>query len=101
LVPVAIELAALPPMPMRMPGPPKLDQQRTGGEQNLLVSPASITQAACNHDGLVILAGRRRFCSVFTKVTVQVGSAEFVVKAAAKWAFRHDLQWAGVWSGLP
>jgi hypothetical protein len=36
LLPAAIELAAPPPMPMRMPGPAQLHQQRAGAEGQLV-----------------------------------------------------------------
>ncbi|MNT76347.1 hypothetical protein D3C72_2153370 [compost metagenome] len=43
LVPVAMELAALPPMPMRMPGPPSWISSEPAGNSIFFVSPASIT----------------------------------------------------------
>ncbi|MNY10702.1 hypothetical protein D3C86_1436910 [compost metagenome] len=41
-VPVAIELAAPPPMPMRMPGPPSWISSVPAGSGSLWVWPASI-----------------------------------------------------------
>ncbi len=42
LAPVAIELAALPPMPMRMPGPPSWISSAPAGKRIFLVWPASM-----------------------------------------------------------
>ena len=42
LVPDAIELAALPPMPMRMPGPPSWMSSEPAGNSILCVSAASM-----------------------------------------------------------
>ncbi len=42
LLPAAIELAAPPPMPMRMPGPAELDQQRAGAEAAACASGCSL-----------------------------------------------------------
>jgi hypothetical protein len=60
-VPVAIELAALPPMPMRMPGPAQLDQQAARRKRDLLVRQRGVdaAQAAGDHDGLVVAALQR------------------------------------------
>ncbi|MCY1533781.1 hypothetical protein D9M68_691290 [compost metagenome] len=42
LAPVAIELAALPPMPMRMPGPPSWISSEPAGNRIFLVCVASM-----------------------------------------------------------
>ena len=42
LAPVAIELAALPPIPIRMPGPPSWINRLPAGNAILLVCPAAI-----------------------------------------------------------
>ena len=84
-------------------GAADLDQQRAGGEQNL-VGQFGINRAdaAGNHDGLVITpALAADGLLVFAEVTVQVGPAKLVVeRRAAQRAFRHDLQRAGDVAGL-
>ena len=83
-------------------GSAELNQQRARREENFFCQCGiNGADAARNHDGLVIppalaLGG----LLIFTKVTVQVGPAKFVVECcAAEWAFGHDLQRAGdvVW----
>ena len=99
LAPVAIELAAPPPMPMRMPGPAQLDQQRAGRELDLLrQAGVDGAQAAGDHDGLVIAAHdvAPTCLLVLAEVAQQVGPAEFVVEGgAAQRPLGHDLQRAG------
>jgi hypothetical protein len=108
LAPVAIELAALPPMPMRMPGPPSWISRLPAGNSILWVSPASmVPDPTGNHDGLVVArAGPCRCRSqrllVFAKVAQQVGPAEFVVEGgAAQGPSVMICKRAGNVSGLP
>jgi hypothetical protein len=104
LVPVAMELAAPPPMPMRMPGPPSWISSVPAGNSIFLRLPrVDAAQAAGDHDGLVVAARTHagHGLLVLAEVAQQVGPAEFVVeRRAAQRAFGHDLQRAGDVLGL-
>ena len=81
----------------------ELNQQRTGGEVDLLgLRRVDHTQAARDHDGLVVTAQHAgHSLLVLAEVAQQVGSAELVVVGrAAQWGLGHDLQRAGDVIGL-
>src|SRR6218665_181257 len=102
LLPVAIELAAPPPMPMRMPGPPSCTSSVPAGKRNFSDQRGiDHAQTAGEHDGLVVAAhhgisAATHALLVFAKVARQIRAAEFVVeRGSAQGAFEHDLQRAG------
>ncbi len=101
--PVAIELAAPPPMPMRMPGPPSWISSVPAGKSILCVKRrGDRAEAAGDHDRLVIAAPLAAdVLLVDAEVAAQVRPAEFVVeRGAAERAVDHDLQRARDVAGL-